>query len=57
MLDFTAGSFDENSFKKINCGRWSENVVVTLPDSISSTDVQFEMMLSINAVQKLMNTR
>ena len=34
--------------KKINCGRWSENVDVTLPDSISSKEVEFEKILSIN---------
>ena len=28
--------------KKINCGRWSENVDVTLPDSISSEEVEFK---------------
>ena len=33
--------------KKINCGRWSENVDVTLPDSISSKEVEFEKILSI----------
>ena len=31
----------------MNCRRWSENVNVTLPDSISS-EVEFENMLSIN---------
>ena len=36
--------------KKINCWRWSENVDVTLPDSISSKEVEFENenILSIN---------
>ena len=33
---------------KINCGRWSENVDVTLPDSISYKEVEFEKILSIN---------
>ena len=33
--------------KKINCGRWSENVDVTLPDSVSSKEVEFEKILSI----------
>ena len=47
-MDFTAGIFEKKSFKKINCGRWSENVYVTLPDSIFSKEVEFEKMLSIN---------
>ena len=47
-MDFVAGIFEKKSFKKINCGRWSENVDVTLPDSISSKEVEFEKMLSIN---------
>ena len=32
----------------MNCRRWSENVNVTLPDSIPSNEVEFENMLSIN---------
>ena len=36
------------SGKKINCGRWSENVDVTLTDSISSKEFRFEKILSIN---------
>ena len=36
------------SGKKIKCGRWSENVDVTLPDSISSKEFRFEKILSIN---------
>ena len=47
-MDFVAGIFQKKSFKKANCGRWSENVDVTLPDSISSEEVEFEKMLSIN---------
>ena len=47
-MDFTAGIFEKIFFKKINCGRWSENVDVTLPDSISSKEVEFQKMLSIN---------
>ena len=47
-MDFTAGYFEKKSFNKINCGRWSENVDVTLPDSISSKEAEFEKMLSIN---------
>ena len=35
-LDSVARIFEKKSFKKINCGRCSENVHVTLPDSISS---------------------
>ena len=31
----------------MNCGRWSKNVDVTLPDSISSKEVEFEKILSI----------
>ena len=42
------GIFETNSGKKINCGRWSENVDVTLPDSISSKEVEVEKILSIN---------
>ena len=30
--------------------RWSENVEVTVPDSISSKEVEFEKILSINVV-------
>ena len=37
----------KNLVKKINCGRWFENVDVTLPDSISSKEVEFEKILSI----------
>ena len=47
-MDFTAGFFEKKYFKKINCGKWSENVDVTLPDLISSKEVEFEKMLSIN---------
>ena len=47
-MDFTAGIFEKKPFKKINCGRWSENVDVTLPDSISSKVAEFDNMLSIN---------
>ena len=39
----------KNLLKKINCGRWSGNVDVTTPDSISSKEVEFEKILSINA--------
>ena len=42
------GIFEKKSSTKINCGRWSENVDVTLPDSISSKEVEFEKILSIN---------
>ena len=41
ILDFAAGTFEKQSGKKINCGRWSENVDVTLPDSVSSKEVRF----------------
>ena len=47
-MNFTAVIFEKKSFNKINCGRWTENVDVTLPVSISSKEVQFEKMLSIN---------
>ena len=36
ILDLVTGIFEQKSGKKIICGRWSENVDVTLPDSISS---------------------
>ena len=32
----------------VNFGRWSENVDVILPDSVSSKEVTFEKILSIN---------
>ena len=38
----------DKSFKKLNCGRCSENVDVTLTDSISSKEVNFENMLPID---------
>ena len=38
----------KKSGKKINCGRWSKNVDVTLTDSICSKEVEFEKILSIN---------
>ena len=47
ILDLVTGIFEKKSGKKINCGRWSENVHVTLPDSISSKKVKFEKILSI----------
>ena len=47
-MDFAADILEKKSFKEMNCGRWSENVDLTLPDSISSTEVEFEKMLSIN---------
>ena len=47
-MDFTARIFKKKSFKTMNCRRWSENVNVTLPDSIPSNEVEFENMLSIN---------
>ena len=48
ILDLVTGFFEKKSGKKINCGRWSENVDVTLPDSVSSKEVEFEKILSIN---------
>ena len=48
ILDLVTGIFDKRSCKKRNCVRWSENVDVTLPDSISSKEVEFEEILSIN---------
>ena len=47
-MDFATGIFEKKSFKKINCGRLSENVDVTVTDSISSKEVEFEKMLSVN---------
>ena len=47
-MDFAAGIFEKKSFYEVNCGRWSENVDVILPDSVSSKEVEFEKMLSIN---------
>ena len=47
-MDFTAGIFEKKSLKKINCWRWSENVDVTLPNSISLKELEFEKMLSVN---------
>ena len=41
------GIFEKKSGKKINCGRSSEMVDVTLPDSISSKEVEFQKILSI----------
>ena len=48
ILDFTTGIFEKKYFKKINCRRWSENVDVTFPDSISLKELEFEKMLSVN---------
>ena len=48
MLDFVTEIFEKKSGKKINCESWSENVVVTLPDSVSSKEVKFEKIISIN---------
>ena len=42
ILDLVTGIFEKKSGKKINYGRWSENVDVTLPDSISCKQVEFE---------------
>ena len=46
ILHFAAVIFEKKSFKKISCGRSSENVEVTLSYSISFT-VEFEKILSI----------
>ena len=48
ILDFLTGTFEKKSGKKINCGGWPENVDVTLPESVSSKEVWFEKILSIN---------
>ena len=48
MIDLVTGIFEEKSGKKINCGRWSKNVDLALPDSICSKEVEFEKILSIN---------
>ena len=42
ILDLVTGIFEKKSAKKRNCRRWLENVDVTLPDSISSEEVEFE---------------
>ena len=34
--------FEKKSGKKVNCGRWSKMVDVTLPHSISSKEVKFQ---------------
>ena len=47
-MAFVAGIFEKKYLKKINCGRGSKNVDVSLPDSISSKEVEFEKMLSVN---------
>ena len=47
ILDLVIGIFEKKSGKKINCGRWSENIHVTLPDSIFPKEVEFEKILSI----------
>ena len=48
ILDFVTGFFEKKSGRKISCGRWSENVDVTLSDSVSSKRVAFQKILSIN---------
>ena len=48
MLDLVTGTFEKRSAKKINCGRQSENLDVTLPDSVSSKEVRFEKILPAN---------
>ena len=47
ILDFVTEIFEKKSGKKINCESWSENVVVTLPDSVSSKEVTFEKIISM----------
>ena len=47
ILNLVTGTFEKKSGKKINYGKWSKNVV-TLPDSISSKDIEVEKILSIN---------
>ena len=39
ILDLVTRIFEKQSCRKINCGGWSENVDLTLPDSISSKEV------------------
>ena len=41
-------NFKKKSGKKINHRRWSENVYVTLRNSVFSKDVKFEEILLIN---------
>ena len=48
-IGFCCWTFEKKSLKKINCRKWSENVDITLPDSISSKEVvKFEKIVSIN---------
>ena len=42
LLDLVTVIFEKKSDRKIDCGRWSENVDVTFPDSVSSEEVGFE---------------
>ena len=42
FIGFTVGIFEKKSFQKINFGRWSKNVDVTLTDSVSFKEVEFE---------------
>ena len=42
ILDLVTGIFEKKSGKKINRGRWPENVDMTLPDSIFSKENEFE---------------
>ena len=55
ILDFVGESFEKKISKKINCGRWSENVDVTLPDSVFSKEVRFEKILLINVLEILVD--
>ena len=42
ILDLVTEIFEKNSGKKNNSGRWTQNVDVTLPDSVSSKEIEFE---------------
>ena len=47
ILGFFTGIFEKKSGQKINCGRWSEIVDVTLPDLVSSKEAEFEKYYQI----------
>ena len=47
ILDFVTRTFEKKCDKKINCGRWFENVDVILPDSVSSSRLNVKKILSI----------
>ena len=48
ILNFATGIFERKFGKKMNIERWSENFDETLPDLVSSKEVEFEKILSVN---------